>query len=389
MNGTLKNMSKIKTIPFNKPPSIDDSRRFVIESLDSGFLSGRGPYTKKAEEWFVSKYPAIKGALLTTSCTHALEVSAILLDLSGEDEVIVPSYTFVSSALAYHMHGAQIRFCDIRKDTLNIDETLLENAITKNTKAIVVVHYAGVACEMDAIMAIARKHNILVVEDNAHGLFGKYKGKDLGTIGDFSTLSFHETKNISCGEGGALLVNNKEFLQRAEIIIEKGTNRSQFINGLVDKYSWVDKGSSYVLSDLLAGLLYGQLINSDEIQLKRRVIWERYFTELSSWALVNSVSLPFISKYCDQSYHMFYMLMPNKSARDTLINHLSEQSIGAVFHYLPLDNSKIGLKIALADQTNCPVSADISDRIVRLPIFYGLEIPEQTLVIDTINNYVL
>lgn len=376
-------------IPFNKPPFIDDSRQFVAQALNAGILAGRGPYTKKCEKWLLTKYPNISGALLTTSCTHALEVSAILMGLSGDDEVIVPSYTFVSSALAYYMHGAKVRFCDIRKDTLNIDETLLERAITKNTKAIVVVHYAGVACEMDVIMAIARKHNILVVEDNAHGLFGKYKGVDLGTIGDFSTLSFHETKNISCGEGGALLVNNKEFLHRAEIIIEKGTNRSQFINGQVDKYSWVDKGSSYVLSDLLAGLLYGQLTNSDGIQLKRRVIWERYFTELSCWALVNNVSLPFVPKYCDQSYHMFYMLMPNKSARDTLINHLAEQSIGAVFHYLPLENSKMGLKISLADQTNCPVSADISDRIVRLPIFYDLKLPEQTQVINTINSHVL
>lgn len=375
-----------KIIPFNKPPVLDASRQFINQALDSGMLSGRGPFTRKCEKWILSKYPNISGAFLTTSCTHALELSAILMDLSGDDEIIVPSYTFVSSALAYYMHGAKVRFCDIRKDTLNIDETLIEKAITKNTKAIVVVHYAGVACEMDVIMAIARKHNILVVEDNAHGLFGKYKGKDLGTIGDFSTLSFHQTKNISCGEGGALIVNSDEHLHRAEIIIEKGTNRSQFLQGQVDKYSWVDVGSSYVLSDLLAGLLYGQFIKSDEIQLRRQVIWQRYFTKLSSWASVNDVLLPIVPKYCDQSYHMFYMLMPNKSARDAFINHMSKKGISAVFHYLPLEKSKFGSKISLADQANCPISADISDKIVRLPIFYDLEIYEQALIIDTINS---
>jgi dTDP-4-amino-4,6-dideoxygalactose transaminase len=376
-------------ITFNRPPSISDSKKYVLESLDSGALSGRGPFTKKCEEWLVSKFPKISGALLTTSCTHALEVSGILMNLSGDDEVIVPSYTFVSSALAYHMHGAKVRFCDIRKDTLNIDETLLENAITKNTKAIVVVHYAGVACEMDTIMAIAKKYKILVVEDNAHGLFGKYKGAPLGTIGDFATLSFHATKNISCGDGGALLVNTKKLLKRAEILIEKGTNRSQFINGQIDKYSWVDKGSSYVLSDLLAALLYGQLENSEEIQLKRRAIWERYFTELSGWALSNQVSLPFVPEYCKQSYHMFYMLFPEKSERDKFINYLSNHGVAAVFHYLPLDSSEMGLKIALSDQSECPVSSNISNCIVRLPMFYGLEFSEQTRVIDTIINYAI
>jgi len=382
-------MTQKKHIPFNKPPSINDSRVFINEALDSGMLAGRGPYTKKCEEWLIAKHPKIEGALLTTSCTHALEVSALLMNLCADDEVIVPSYTFVSSALAYHMQGAKLRFCDIRKDTLNIDETLLEKIITKNTKAIVVVHYAGVSCEMDAIMAIAKKHNILVVEDNAHGLFGHYKGVALGTIGDFATLSFHVTKNISCGEGGALLVNNKSLLQRAEIIIEKGTNRSQFMNGQIDKYSWVDEGSSYVLSDLLAALLYGQLKNSGEIQLKRRFIWERYFTELSGWALSYKVSLPFVPEYCDQSYHMFYLLLPGEKERNSFIRYLSDHNIAAVFHYVPLDNSKMGSKITLADQAQCPVSASISNSIVRLPMFYGLEFAEQTRIIDTIIRYVV
>jgi dTDP-4-amino-4,6-dideoxygalactose transaminase len=380
-------MTEISKIPFNRPALINESKQFVLEALDRGGLSGRGLYTNKCERWLARKYLGISGALLTTSCTHALEVSGILMDLSGDDEVIVPSYTFVTSALAYHLHGAKIRFCDIRKDTLNIDEALLEKAITKNTKAIVVVHYAGVACEMDTIMTIARKHNILVVEDNAHGLFGKYKGRDLGTIGDFSTLSFHETKNISCGEGGALLVNNERFLKRAEIIIEKGTDRAQFINGQIDKYSWVDKGSSYVLSDLLAALLYGQLKNSGEIQLKRRIIWERYFSELSGWALSHKISLPVVPEYCDQSYHMFYLLLPSKSARDNFIDYLSDHNIAAVFHYLPLDSSRMGLKIALADQSECPVSASISNCIVRLPLYYDLSDKEQSFIIETVKGF--
>ncbi|MDG2107480.1 MAG: dTDP-4-amino-4,6-dideoxygalactose transaminase [Woeseiaceae bacterium] len=380
-------MSQKRYIPFNKPPSINDSREFITKSLDSGQLAGRGPYTKKCEEWLAKKHPKIAGSLLTTSCTHALEVSAILMNLSGEDEVIVPSFTFVSSALAYHMHGANLRFCDIREDTLNINEDLLEEAITKNTKAIVVVHYAGVSCEMDIIMSIARKHKILVIEDNAHGFFGKYKGVNLGTIGDFSTLSFHATKNISCGEGGALLVNNKVFLERAETIIEKGTNRSNFIKGQIDKYSWIDKGSSYILSDLLAALLYGQFKNSNKIQLKRRSIWERYFVELSEWALSHKVSLPFIPEHCEQTYHMFYLLLSEKKERDNFISFLADHDIAATFHYLPLDKSEMGLRIALNDQVQCPVSKRISDCIVRLPIFYDLEAAEQTRIINTIKSY--
>ena len=374
-------------IPFNKPADFEVSRLFMSEVLDSGGLSGRGIYTKKCEDWLMDKFKSISGSLLTTSCTHALEVSGILMNLSGDDEVIVPSYTFVSSALAFHMHGAKVRFCDIRKDTLNIDETLLEKAITKNTKAIIVVHYAGVACEMDVIMAIAKKHKILVVEDNAHGLFGKYKGIDLGTIGDFATLSFHETKNITCGEGGALLVNKGSLLQRAEITIEKGTNRPQFINGQIDKYSWVDKGSSYVISDLLAALLYGQFKNSDEVQLKRSIIWDRYFTELSDWAFKNSVALPFVPKHCTQSYHMFYMLFSDIRVRDEFINYLSVEKISSAFHYIPLDSSKMGSQISLPDQCECPVSLNVSDCIVRLPMYFDLGSKDQTRIIQAINNF--
>lgn len=377
----------MNNVPFNKPPDFESSRLYMADALNDGRLSGRGPYTERCEKWFINKFPSISGALLTTSCTHALEVTALLLDLSENDEVIVPSYTFVSSALAYHLHGAKIRFCDIRKDTLNIDESLLEEAITEKTKAIVVVHYAGVACEMDKIMRLAATHNLVVIEDNAHGLLGTYKGRFLGTIGDFSTLSFHETKNVSCGEGGALFVNSEKLLRRAEIIIEKGTNRSQFINGNIDKYSWVDKGSSYVLSDLLAALLLGQLEGSEEIQSKRRDIWERYFKGLSEWAEGNNVSLPFVPQYCSQSYHMFYILLPEHIDRGEFIRHLSLQGIKSSFHYVPLHESKMGKEISVRDQCECPISVDVSRRIVRIPMFFDIAPDEQESVIDAIQKF--
>tara|TARA_B100001123_G_C15246633_1_gene1001185 strand:- start:445 stop:1581 length:1137 start_codon:yes stop_codon:yes gene_type:complete len=373
-------------IPFNIPGYTNESKDFLLQSLKSGKMSGRGPFTNLCEQWLDDYYDNNSKALLTTSCTHALEIAAILMNLSENDEVIVPSYTFVTSALAFHMHGAKLRFCDIRKDTLNIDEDLLEQAITENTRAIVVVHYAGVACEMDKIMEIASKHNLLVIEDNAHGIFGKYKDRKLGTIGDFSTLSFHETKNISCGEGGALIINNDRFIQRAEIILEKGTDRSQFIKGQVDKYSWVDKGSSYVMADTLAAWLYGQLRNSEEIQTKRNLLWDQYVDGLSKWASSNDVVLPFIPEHTKQSYHMFYLLLPSLSLRDGLIDHLMSDQISSAFHYLPLDISKMGAKIQLRDQLECPVSSVISQRIVRLPLFYNLELDDQSRVINSIKT---
>ena len=257
-------------IPFNSPTVFPDSLKVIQESLRSGNHSGRGPYTKKCENLLKELNPNIADVFLSTSCTHALESTAIMLKLSSKDGVIVPSYTFVTTALSFLLHGAKIRFCDIREDTLNIDEKLLESLINKNTKAIVVVHYAGVACEMDEIMRIANKNNLTVIEDNAHGVFGKYKGQNLGTFGDFAAHSFHETKNISCGEGGALFVKNKEHAERTKIIFEKGTNRSKFLSGQVDKYSWVDKGSSYILSDLLASLLYVQLTSFKKYNLEER-----------------------------------------------------------------------------------------------------------------------
>ena len=373
-------------IPFNIPANILESHKEVIISLQSGRLSGKGPYTEKCQDWF-KKNMNISGAFLSTSCTHALEASAILLNLSEGDEVIVPAYTFVSSALSFYMHGAKIRFCDIRPDTLNIDEKLIEKNISDKTKAIVVVHYAGVSCEMDEIMRIAKKHDLFVIEDNAHGLFGKYKGLNLGTIGDFSTQSFHETKNISCGEGGALFVRDKNFIQRTEIIFEKGTNRSSFINGQVDKYSWVDKGSSFVLSDLLASLLFSQLLNSVKIQSKRSSLWDNYYKNLSEWAVKNKIRLPFIPNHCEQTFHMFYMIMPNKKIRNIFISYLKDNDITAVFHYLPLDSSVMGSKIRLNDQTECPVSEEISNCIVRLPLYFDLDYKKQDKIINTILNF--
>ena len=375
------------SIPFNKPVVLDDSYIEIKKSLKSGRHSGRGPYSKKCQDWLINRFPEISSVHLSTSCTHALEASAILLDLSRQDEVIVPSYTFVTSALSYYMHGASLRFCDIRPDTLNIDEKKLENHISDKTKAIVVIHYAGVSCEMDEIMKIAAKYNLYVIEDNAHGLFGKYKGNSLGTFGDFSTLSFHETKNINCGEGGALFIRDQDFTDRADMIFEKGTNRSQFINGLVDKYSWFEKGSSYILSDLLASLLYVQLINANRIQVKRETLWNKYFSSLSDWSKENNVNLPFIPSYCDQTFHMFYMLFPNKDIRNIFIEYMSKNDISCVFHYLPLDSSMMGARIKLNESNDCPISREISDCILRLPLYFDLTNTQQERIIETIIKF--
>ena len=374
-------------IPFNKPAYIDSSKNEILSSLESGNLSGRGPFTLKTEELLLQQNPKVSKVLLSTSCTHALEASAILLDLKPGDEVIVPSYTFVTSALAFYMHGAAIRFCDVRQDTLNIDETLIEELITKKTRAIVVVHYAGVSCEMDEIMKIAKKYNLKVIEDNAHGLFGKYKDKNLGSIGDLSTHSFHETKNISCGEGGALFIKNKGYIQRAEMVLEKGTNRTMFINGQVDKYTWVEKGSSYVISDILAALLYSQLTSIKKIQNKREELWKNYNNKLQDWSKEKGVQLPFVPEYCKQTHHMFYMIVPNKTIRDSFITYMRSQKISTTFHYLPLHSSKKGLEISLKNQQDCPISSLISDQIVRLPLFFDLKNEDQDRVIDAITSW--
>ena len=369
-------------IPFNRPTLVGSEFEYIRQSIADGKISGDGIFTKKCHQ-FLEDALSIPKALLTTSCTHALEMSAILLNIQAGDEVIVPSFTFVTSVNAFVLRGAKPIFVDIRPDTLNIDETKLEVAITSKTKAIVVVHYAGVACEMDTIMAIANRHHIPVVEDNAHGLFGKYKGQFLGTFGALATQSFHETKNFQCGEGGALLINDRQYIERAEIIREKGTNRSRFFRGQVDKYTWVDIGSSYLPSDMLAAFLYAQFEARDQIQQKRQHIWERYHTELQQWAILRDVRLPIVPDGCEQTYHMYYILLPSLDERQALIAYLKEKSIFSVFHYLPLHLSDKGREFG-GQVGDCPVTEDVSDRLLRLPFYNSMTDEEQTRVIDAL-----
>ena len=373
-----------QNIPFNKPAYLPIEPEYIQQALQSGKLAGDGDFTKKSNQ-LLENFFGVPKALLTTSCTHALELSALLLDIKEGDEVIIPSFTFVSTVNAYVLRGARPVFSDIRPDTLNMDESKLESLITSKTKAIVPVHYAGVGCEMDAIQKIAHSHNIPVVEDNAHGLAGKYKGKNLGTFGCMATQSFHETKNISCGEGGALLINDPQYIERAEIIREKGTNRSRFFRGQVDKYSWVDVGSSYLPSEILAAVLCAQMENVDEIQKRRGEIWNRYNNELDAWAEENGVRLPMVPSHCEHPYHMFYMLLPSLEKRTRFIATLKEKGIMTVFHYLPLNTSDMGVKFGYKTG-DCPVTENISDRLVRLPLFYNMSDADQTRVVGEITK---
>lgn len=377
-------MSK-DSIPFNRPCIVGNELRYLRASIESGQLSGDGPFTKKCHTLLENLLDVPK-VLLTTSCTHALEMAAILLDIKPGDEVIVPSFTFVSTINAFVLHGARPVFADIKPDTLNLDETKLERLITSRTKAIVPVHYAGVGCEMDSILEIAGENEIPIVEDNAHGLFGKYKGKWLGTFGCMATQSFHETKNITCGEGGALLINEPKYIERAEIIREKGTDRSRFFRGQVDKYSWVDIGSSYLPSDILAAFLYAQLERWEQIQYRRKAIWELYCENLRDWAEEQGVNRPAVPDHCDQAYHMFYMLMPSLKHRQALITRLQKRNIMAVFHYLPLHLSKMGQGFGVIPE-DCPVSRNVSDRLLRLPFYNDLTLDCQNHVIKAIKAF--
>jgi dTDP-4-amino-4,6-dideoxygalactose transaminase len=356
----------------------------MAQALANGHISGDGPFTKKCHELLTSIHKCA-ATLLTTSCTHALEMSALLLDIKPGDEVILPSFTFVSTANAFVLRGARPVFVDVRADTLNLDETQLEALITPRTRAIVPVHYAGVGCEMDAICAIAANHGIAVVEDNAHGLFGRYRGRLLGTFGALSTLSFHETKNFSCGEGGALIINDPTLVERAEIIREKGTNRSRFFRGQVDKYTWVDIGSSYLPSDLLAAYLLAQLEAREYVLATRRRIYEYYLKNLADWAAANEVQLPFIPDTCESSYHMFYMLLPSLTYRTKLIAHLREHGIMSVFHYLPLHLSPVGRSFGYKEG-DCPVTENVSDRLLRLPFYNDLTEDELQRIVATIQT---
>jgi dTDP-4-amino-4,6-dideoxygalactose transaminase len=373
------------TIPFNKPALIGAEYDCMRDAIAENHISGDGVFTRKVHAVLEEILPGSK-TFLTTSCTHALEMAALLLNLGPGDEFIAPSFTFVSTLNAFILRGARPVFADIRPDTLNLDEARLEPLITRRTRAIVVVHYAGIGCAMDDILRVAERHGIPVVEDNAHGLMGNYKGKRLGTFGLFATQSFHETKNFTCGEGGALVVNDEKYHGRAEILREKGTNRSRFFRGQVDKYTWVDVGSSYLPSDLLAAYLYVQLSAREKIQAKRKAIWERYWSCLQGWALQHNVGLPHIPQNCDQPYHMFYLLMPTLEDRQALISYLGKAGICAVFHYLPLHLSPVGLGYG-GRPGDCPVTEDISDRLVRLPFFYDFNEEDQQTVIRQVQGF--
>jgi dTDP-4-amino-4,6-dideoxygalactose transaminase len=372
-------------IPFNRPFFSGKEFDFIREALANWHISGDGAFTKKCHA-LLEKELGVPKALLTTSCTHALEMAALLLDIKPGDEVIAPSFTFVSAVNAFVLRGARPVFIDIRPDTLNLDETKLEGLITARTKAILVVHYAGVGCEMDAILEVAGRRGIPIVEDNAHGLFGRYKGRYLGTFGCLATLSFHETKNFTCGEGGALLINDPQYIERAEIIREKGTNRSRFFRGEVDKYTWVDIGSSYLPSDILVAFLYAQLEAREIIQSKRKRIWAYYKEHLRHWAADCAVRLPSVPSHCEQPYHMFYLVLPSLAARQALMTYLNAHEINSVFHYLPLHLSRMGRQFG-GENGDCPVTEDVSDRLLRLPFYNDLAEVDQARVLAAIKGF--
>jgi dTDP-4-amino-4,6-dideoxygalactose transaminase len=372
-------------VDFNKPTFLGNELAYIQEAIANRHISGDGPFTRKAQA-LLQEVLGVPRALLTTSCTHALEMAAFLLELQPGDEVIVPSFTFVSTVNAFVVRGARPVFADIRADTLNLDETKLEALVTPRTRAVVPVHYAGVGCEMDSILGIAERRGVAVVEDNAHGLFGKYKGRYLGTFGALATQSFHETKNITCGEGGALLINDPALAERAEILREKGTDRSRFFRGQVDKYTWVDLGSSYVPSDILAAFLLAQLEVRETIQSARRRIWMTYQSALAGWAARQGVRGPVVPPECEQAWHMYYLLMPSLEARTRFIAYMKERSILSVFHYLPLHLSEMGRRFG-GRPGDCPVTEDVSDRLVRLPFYTTMSGDELERAIEEILQF--
>lgn len=378
-------MTTAYDIPFNRSTTLGKELQYIAETLSRGQIAGDQTFTRRCQA-MLERLTGARRVLLTTSCTHALELAALLLDLKPGDEAIVPSFTFVSTANAVVLRGATPVFVDVRPDTLNLDERLIEARITSRTRMIVPVHYAGVGCEMDAIGSIAERHGVAIVEDNAHGLFGRYRGRPLGTFGALATQSFHETKNFTCGEGGALLVNDEQYAGRAEILREKGTDRARFFRGQVDKYSWVDIGSSYVVSDVLAAFLYGQLEQWELVQAKRRRLWEYYELHLADWARGENVRLPVVPPHCDQAFHMFYLILPSLACRQAFIEHLKRQGILAVFHYQPLHLSTMGQKFG-GSPGMCPVAEDVSDRLVRLPFYNDLSSEDQSRVVETIRGF--
>jgi len=371
-------------ITFNRPTLVGNELDYVRDAIEQGHISGDGTYTRRCE----SLLRELLGSrvLLTTSCTHALEMAALLLDIQPGDEFILPSFTFVSTANAFVLRGARPIFVDIRPDTLNIDETRIAAAITPRTRAIVVMHYAGVSCDMDAILEIARNHGLPVIEDNAHGLFGAYRGRPLGTFGALATLSFHETKNVFCGEGGALILNDAALESRAEVLREKGTDRSRFFRGEVDKYTWVDAGSSYVPADVLAAFLLAQLEKRESVQEARRALWIRYRDELASWVQERGYALPTVPPECSPAYHLFHLVLNSAEERSAFIEHMRGRGIQAIFHYIPLHNSPMGMRLG-GRPGDCPVAESVSERLVRLPFYTSMPAETQQLVIDAAREF--
>ncbi len=374
------------TIPFNKPFLAGKELYYIADSVMSGKIAGDGKYGRQCQEILGGLLGADSNVLLTTSCTSALEIAAMLLNIGEGDEVILPSYTFVSTANAFCIRGAKPVFVDLDPKTLNLDVEKVAEAITENTKAIIPVHYAGFSCDMDRLMAIANAHSIPVVEDAAQAICSTYKGKPLGSFGALSTFSFHETKNINCGEGGALVVNDPSYFERAEILREKGTNRANFFRGNVDKYTWVDTGSSYVLSDVLAAYLAAQLENIEQIQFQRQRIFRLYSERLASLAGAGHFNLPFMPSYNNGNAHMFYLLMQSKQVRDELILHLAEEGIHSVFHYVPLHSSPVGRQYGYQID-DLPITGDVADRLIRLPLYVALSDDEVIQVTNKIRDF--
>ena len=376
---------KTMTIPFNRPFVTGNEFKYISEAIANGYLSGDGLFTKKCHGW-LEEMVGCRKALLTHSCTAALEMAAILLDIRPGDEVVMPSYTFVSTANAFVLHGGVPVFVDIRPDTLNIDETKIEAAITPRTRAVVPVHYAGVGCEMDAIMEIAGRHGLAVIEDAAHGVMCAYRGRPLGGFGQMAAFSFHETKNIISGEGGALLLNDETFVERAEVIREKGTNRSKFFRGEVDKYTWIDIGSSFLPSDILAAFLWAQIEQAEAITRRRLDIWERYHGELAGLEDKGLVRRPIVPAHCRHNAHMYYILVNDLEARASLLDHLKSKGVDAVFHYVPLHSSPAGTRYGRTIG-DLAVTDDVSERVVRLPLWVGLGDSEVSKVVSAVKGF--
>lgn len=369
-------------IPFNRATFVGRELEYVGQAVAAGHISGDGAYTRRCHE-LLRDLTGARDALLTTSCTHALEMAALLLELGPGDEVIVPSFSFVSCANPFVLRGARPVFADVREDTLNVDHTQLPSLITSRTRAVLVLHYAGVAAEMDAILETCGAAGVDVVEDNAHGFLGTYRGRPLGSFGRFASLSFHETKNLTCGEGGALLLNRDDDVARAEVLREKGTDRSRFFRGLVDRYRWVDVGSSYLPSDMLAAILFAQLEQRDAVQARRRELWDRYRDGLATWAASSGVGLPHVPPECEHPAHLFYLVMPTGASRDRLLESLRQAGILAVFHYLPLHLSPMGARFG-GREGQCPVTERVSERLLRLPLYHAMTPGEQDEVIQRV-----